>query len=237
MDLALNSSLDVDALAKAYARENRLSVKNVLAPESAERIHRCLVKETPWGLVYNEGEKVIEIPADKLAQITPDRMRQIYQGAFARAQKEYQFLYNYYPILTSYQSGKNREFFLHRVLEFVNSEPVLTFIRRLTGIESVIKADAQATLYRANSFLLLHNDIVGDEGRKCAYVFNFTKEWRPNWGGYLQFFDANGNVEKAIMPTFNTLNIFTVPQAHAVEFVPPFCPGLRFAITGWFRDR
>ena len=67
---------------------------------------------------------------------------------------------------------------------------------------------------------------------------NFTAgDWRPEWGGYLQFFDDEGDVVQAFRPRFNSLNLFAVPQPHAVSFVPPFAPLGRYAITGWFRDR
>jgi len=47
-------------------------------------------------------------------------------------------------------------------------------------------------------------------------VFNLTRKWRPDWNGYLQFFDENGNGSTACRPAFNTLNLFGVPQPHAV---------------------
>ena len=62
-------------------------------------------------------------------------------------------------------------------------------------------------------------------------------EWRPEWGGYLNFYDEEGDVVAGFRPRFNALNIFAVPQKHNVTYVPPFSPVGRFAITGWFRDR
>ncbi len=238
MDLKISDILDVDQLARDYSKAKRLQVKGLLMPASAERIYRCLREETPWGLVYNNGKEVIELSNEEAGKLTPDELKAIYMDVYSRARDQYQFIYHYYPILTSYKSGQNREFFLHRVLEFLNSEPVLGFMRKLTGIPELQKADAQATLYKGNTFLSLHHDKVNDEDRRrCAYVMNFTREWRPNWGGYLQFFDDKGNVETAFMPLFNTLNVFTVPQDHSVGFVPPFCGGVRFSITGWFMDQ
>jgi SM-20-related protein len=234
---ALNPAHDLAALAAAYRVKQRLQIKNALTPESAERIYAGLAGETPWGLVYNKGREVIEVPRDKLVQMTPDEMRAVYTEVYGRARDSYQFIYNYYPILTSFLSGENRGFFLHRVLEALNAEPMLDFIRRLTGLRDVVKADAQATLYRGSHFLHQHDDEEKPEGRRCAYVLNFTKDWRPNWGGYLQFYDAQGNVEEALKPIFNALHVFTVPQIHSVGFVTPYCQGQRFAITGWFRNK
>ena len=237
MTLKINDNLDVAALADAYQQAKRLQVHDILMPESAEQVFSCLANDTPWGLVYNNGKDVIELSNEAAGKLSPEDMKDIYRGVYARAKDQYQFIYHYYPILTSYKSGQNREFFLHRVLEFLNSEPVLAFMREFTGISEIIKADAQATWFRPNNFLGLHHDEDVDAGRRCAYVLNLTRTWQPNWGGYLQFFDDKDNVETALMPLFNVLNVFTVPQPHAVEYVPPQCGGNRFAITGWFRDR
>lgn len=237
MELKLSDQLDLDALAKEYAKNRRGQVRGLFTPESAERIFQCLENETPWGMVYNHGEKVIQVPNEKVRTMTPQERQAITQEVYMRAQSEYQYLYYYYPILDSYKSGKNPDFFLHRVLEFMNSEPMLEFIRKLTGIPEIIKADGQATLYQGNCFLHRHLDVHSDQGWRCAYVMNFTKEWFPSWGGMLQFYDEDFNVEEAFIPIFNAINVFTVPKFHSVSYVPPFSGGDRLSITGWFRDK
>jgi Rps23 Pro-64 3,4-dihydroxylase Tpa1-like proline 4-hydroxylase len=72
-------------------------------------------------------------------------------------------------------------------------------------------------------------------GRRAAYVLNLTPEWRPDWGGLLQFYDAMGNVSRAFTPGFNVLNIFRVPQPHSVSWVTPLAAAPRYAVTGWLR--
>ncbi len=54
-------------------------------------------------------------------------------------------------------------------------------------------------------------------------------------GGYLQFFDDNGDVVHGIRPAFNAVSVFTVPVQHAVEMVTPYAPRLRLSLTGWLR--
>jgi Rps23 Pro-64 3,4-dihydroxylase Tpa1-like proline 4-hydroxylase len=102
----------------------------------------------------------------------------------------------------------------------------------------LIKADAQATAYTPGDFLSLHTDSHVAEGWRVAYVLNFAPpDWKPDWGGYLNFFDADGDVVAGWRPRFNALNLLKVPQPHNVSYVPPFAPAERIAITGWFRDR
>lgn len=235
--IELNPNLDMDELAREYARLKRGQVKNFLTMPSAERIFKCLSEETPWGIVYNNDTEVIKLPREKTANMTGEDIQRLYNEVYMRAIDQYQYIYGCYPILENYKAGKNPDLFLNRVLEFLNSEPMLNFIRKLTGIPEIIKADAQATLYQANHFLHLHMDQHSNEGWRCAYVMNFTRNWHHDWGGFLQFYDNKGNVEAAYKPAFNAINVFTVPKPHSVSYVPLFCPGARFSITGWFRDK
>ena len=73
-----------------------------------------------------------------------------------------------------------------------------------------------------------------NEQRLAAYVFNLTRIGR-DWGGYLQFYDAESDIEHAFRPIFNALNIFLVPAVHSVGMVAPYAPGMRYSITGWLR--
>ena len=83
-----------------------------------------------------------------------------------------------------------------------------------------------------------HVDAHSGEGRRVAYVLNFAPDyWHTDWGGYLVFFDEEGDIVEGFRPRFNALNLFRVPQAHSVTFVPPFAPAARFAISGWLLDK
>ena len=68
-------------------------------------------------------------------------------------------------------------------------------------------------------------------------MLNFTPVWRPDWGGVLQFLDADGHVAEGYSPAFNALNIFKVPQDHCVSSVVHHAPFNRLSITGWIRSR
>lgn len=234
MALSLNPDLDPKALARVYAKNNRLQVTDIFPKDQAEKTYQALATETPWGLVYHGPEKGVKIPAEEFKAMTPEKKQEIYKYIFETARNQYQFMY-----LFSHLSGEKKDgpAFLHEVADFLSSEPVLDFIRTLTGIREVIRADAQATRYIGNCFLHPHTDEGVGTGRRVAYVLNMTKGWDPNWGGFLQFFDKDMNIIESFKPAFNALNLFTVPQGHSVGFIPPFCPGERLSITGWFRDK
>jgi Rps23 Pro-64 3,4-dihydroxylase Tpa1-like proline 4-hydroxylase len=120
-------------------------------------------------------------------------------------------------------------------MAFLNTPAFLDLVRSLTGIEGIARTNGQATCYSRGHFLTVHTDIVPAEERLAAYVLSFTKNWNPNWGGILEFYDAGGNVSEGLLPLFNAISIFEVPQAHAVTFVAPYAMWPRFSITGWFK--
>ena len=122
---------------------------------------------------------------------------------------------------------------LHRLLEFLNCPDYLAFARALTGDARVRRMNAQATRYRGGHFLKLHDDFNAEEGRLYAYVINLTHEWKADWGGLLQFLDAEGRVIDTLMPRWNSLSIFRVPAPHVVSLVAPWAEGERLAVTGW----
>ena len=237
---SLNPALDRDELAATFAREGRVQVRDLLEENAAEAIYRLLSTSTPWGVAWQAGDKSSPqaIEAPELGSSPGDKQREIAQKTYAAAAKaEYAFQFARYPILNAYL-GKWAEGGAHDLLlEHINAPEFLDFIRQVTGIPSIIKGDAQATLFAPGHFLGRHIDSHVAEGWIIAYVMNFAKDWHPDWGGYLNFLDEEGDVVAGYRPRFNALNMFKVPRAHLVSYVPPFAPVGRFAITGWFRDR
>jgi Rps23 Pro-64 3,4-dihydroxylase Tpa1-like proline 4-hydroxylase len=124
---------------------------------------------------------------------------------------------------------------LAELARFLSSGEAIDFLRAVTGRADIRFADAQATAYGPRHFLTAHDDDVAGKNRAAAYVLNLTPEWRIDWGGLLLFHGADGVVEEGWPPSFNTLNLFAVPQPHSVSYVTPFVPNRRYAVTGWLR--
>jgi Rps23 Pro-64 3,4-dihydroxylase Tpa1-like proline 4-hydroxylase len=241
MTFALNPIHQADQLALDYARKGRMQVRDFFTDETAETIHQRLY-QAPWHLAYNEGLQVHEHTPDQLKNITREQAADIQNKVYQGAQQGYQFLYNHFPISNAYFAQGGKSSFgaqgeqLFRIFEYLNSPAMLGFFRTLTGHQNTRWVDAHATLYRAGHFLKFHTDENAKEQRLAAYVLNFSKDWGRDWGGLLQFWDKNYDVELAYRPIFNALNIFSIPADHSVSVVAPYCPGLRFSITGWLRE-
>ncbi|GAA4643169.1 2OG-Fe(II) oxygenase family protein [Pontixanthobacter gangjinensis] len=240
----INQDLDRASLAKQFAENKRLQIRDVLTRETAEEIRMILGQQTPWGLAMQAGDKLDPGPQQVLPQeLASDAGKRRAQTLANEAYKsvsqgDYGFHYAQYSLVQAYLEKWNEGGPHDLILEYLNTPEFLQLARDVTGIEELIKADGQATLYAAQHFLALHSDSHVAEGWRVAYVLNFAlDDWKPDWGGYLNFYDEDGDIVQGFKPRFNALNLFAVPQSHAVSFVPPFAPVGRFAITGWLRDR
>jgi SM-20-related protein len=193
--------------------------------------------DVPWRLTYNEDQKNIFLDAAELHALTDRAQHQLVQGILSRAQDHFQYLFRSYPMVTAYVNGEDPELFLHYVFEWLNDSRTLQVMRRITGIDALVKVNAQATLYRPGHFLTQHDDSGHPEQhRRVAYVLYMARGWRPDWGGQLQFLDGHGEVDEVWMPRFNSLGLFLVPAPHVVTYVAPFATQPRYAITGWLCD-
>jgi SM-20-related protein len=235
MHYRLNPSLDVASLAEGYRAKNRLQIRNVLTEESAERILRHLREDTPWGVAFNDGDRVVELSMQQASALSVEQQRQTASLINEGARKGYQFFYHYYPLFANYFNRAVPHHALFDVFEFINGSEFLGFVRNLTGMPQIRWADAHATLFRAGHFLKYHTDEKPQDRRVAAYVLNFSKDWGRDWGGFLQFFDEKYDIEEGLRPVFNALNIFTVPAHHSVSQVAGYVTNNRFSITGWMR--
>jgi Rps23 Pro-64 3,4-dihydroxylase Tpa1-like proline 4-hydroxylase len=233
----INPALDAGRLARDFKRaRGRMQVRDFLAAEDAEWTFDQLANNTPWGLGYNVGDRVEELSNAQLARLPVPQLRELSAGVVERARTQYQFLYHIYPLTTEYFNTGSQLPIL-KFYEFLNRPETLAWFGTLTGRQDIKWAHAQATLYAPGHFLKSHSDLEPHHNRRAvAFVFNFTRLWERDWGGYLQFFDDRHDVELAWRPIFNALNLFTVPHDHSVEMVAPFAGGPRLAITGWLRS-
>lgn len=232
----LNPALDRPALASRLAERGRVQIRDVLTPDSAERIAHCLARQVPWCFTYFDGEDGRIVAPEEVRRVPPATWQALQHRVVAMAQSGFTYAYELYPMLEARREGRDPGLLLHRFLAFLEGPEMMQLIAELLGTDEACRVDAQATRFGPSHFLGYHNDLVPGSGRLCAYVFSFTRLWRPDWGGYLQFFDESGNGREAFMPSFNTLNIFTVPQPHAVTLVAPFAGGHRYAVSGWYMD-
>ncbi len=232
---ALAPGLDLGLVGSVLRRTRRVHIPQILAPAVARRLHRALSAETAWSISTNEGDRNFTVPMAAFEKMAPDMRQGFDQRVHANAARGFQYLYKNYPIYDEHAAGRLTGY-LARFYAFLNSPAFLEFARAVTGRQAITHVDAQATLYERGHFLTQHDDRDDSKRRVAAYVLNLTPEWKADWGGILQFIDADGHVAEGYTPAFNALNLLLVPQPHAVSCVAPFAPTGRYSITGWLRE-
>ena len=239
-ELYLATGLEPARLAETFARHGRLHLPGVLTAADAQLVGAALAGAVPWHKSMHVGGKSYDFPLDVLAAMPADKRAALDTALVEGGKSGFQYQFDAWRLSDVVEGGQRKGGPLapiEAVYDLLNSAPFLAFIRALTGDSRAAYVDAQATRYRPGDFLTAHDDDVEGKNRLFAYVMNFTPAWRADWGGLLAFHDADGHVAEAYTPTFNALNIFRVPQVHAVTQVASFAAGPRLSITGWIRER
>jgi Rps23 Pro-64 3,4-dihydroxylase Tpa1-like proline 4-hydroxylase len=229
----LNPALDQDAIAQAYRRDGRVHIANILTPESAARVQRCLEQETDFA-VFARGTDRLGLPS--ASALTQQQYAQLMGSAYAGAGDKFHFLYDVHPMSNEGEPYSDQAHYLSVITQFLNNAPMLDLARAVSGVPRIAYASAQATRYRPGHFLNQHDDGDGLHAQKrvAAYVLNMTPHWRLDCGGALLFSDRPGHLSEGFPPAFNAMNMFSVPQEHLVGFISPFAGAARYSITGWF---
>ena len=124
-----------------------------------------------------------------------------------------------------------------KLREYLSTSEIHQFITDVTDIKVTGSFELFASWYKQGDFLSTHSD--GDNGQ-VGFVYNISREWRPEWGGMLHFLKAGepNTVEKVISPKYNALVMFdlstTAGADHFVSHVNT-SQAKRLSFTGWFR--
>ncbi|WP_340644379.1 2OG-Fe(II) oxygenase family protein [Phenylobacterium sp.] len=234
--LELSRGLDPTKLRPAFERFGRLHLPGIFRDKDAQAIHAALVA-APYHRSLTASGKSYDIALDTLAAMPAERRAELEAAILEGGKTGFQYQFDAWRLSDRMEAGERSGGALDGVYDLLNSPAFLSFVRTLTRDDRCAYVDAQATRYRPGDFLTAHDDDIAGKHRLYAYVLNFTPSWRPDWGGLLAFHDADGHVSEAYTPTFNALNIFRVPQQHAVTQVASFAGAQRLSITGWIRER
>lgn len=234
MRFRLNPALDVAALTDGFRRYRRVSIADFLDVDGAAALHANLRDRHDWVQVLNSGDKVFELDRQVRAGMEENRRRDLDQAVYENARLGFQYRYETIRVP---DADENRAVMADPIADFarfMSSDDICSFLRTVTGADDVTFADAQATSYSSGDFLTAHDDFVPGKNRRAAYVLGLTPQWRAEWGGLLLFHDPDGRID-GMVPSFNRLNLFAVPQPHSVSLVTPSAAHSRYAITGWLR--
>lgn len=224
---------DLDAARARLAATGRTRVNGVI--EGLEAVEAAM---TDPAMVWNRAIRNpynADVPVAVFESEPVSEQVRLIGMAHAEATEGFQFIFDRLRLGPARAMGLKAPEALYDLHALFNGPEFLDFARRLTGDDRIAYVDAQATRYLPGHFLNGHDDRHEGAGRLYAYVLNVSPVWRTEWGGLLMFLDEAGEVTETFVPAAGTLNVFRVPQSHAVSMVAPFAGGPRHSITGWWR--
>lgn len=238
LPLRLNSRLRPAAYRSVFERHGRLHIPDFLETQSASDLHARLKAADDWtrSIHVTQGED-LDISVRDLEALPPVEREQFERSLADSSDDTLQYMFDTVRISAEFKAGRPMAAPMQAIHQFLNGPDFLGFVARLTGDERLAFADVMATRYLPGHFLTAHGDENPLERRLYAYVLNLTPEWRADWGGVLMFLDDDGHVAEGYVPAFNALNIFSVPQTHAVSMVTRLARTPRLSVTGWIHAR
>lgn len=237
VDLRLRDTIDVDAHAATYAKDGVVQVHDLFTPEAADALATMMATSIQWRLVYaDEHTGPTILTQAQIKQMGTQGQGALIQKINALARKNIGFFYGIYPMIQAYVERWDPGHPIHTLTEFLNSPPFRELGAKIIGCPSVNKVDVQATSYGPGQFLTRHIDVGDKDERRCALTIGLSKQWEPDWGGLLMFLDKDMNIERGLLPRFNTLTLFRHTKVHTVSAVAPFAGAPRYSLAGWLRD-
>jgi len=213
----------------------RVQIPDILEDHYAQQIHAALAAETEWSLAYQEGDAPARLEPAEYAALDAAQRTALVARVAGAARGRYAYVYENYSMTQRYADPARAGHLLQALVDVFHYEPILEFIRGLTGDPDITRVRIQATRYLPGHLLRRHDDTGYDEQkRRFAFVFNLGRGWQPDWGGLLHFLDAQGQVADTFVPWYNSMSLFKVPQLHCVSQVAAWAEAPRYALTGWF---
>lgn len=234
----LNTDLNKRKLKYDFLKDGFVIVDNFLQQEHADRVFNHFDHEMPqwWWSVSTRpapnGENRMDnvYYKDENAEIIADKER-VAREAFAKSQ----FSYIFRRTLDDHVDTCNCV--ECQLRKYLTTTEIHNFITSITDISVSQSNELFAAWYKEGDFLSMHSD--GDNGQ-IGFVYNISKNWRPEWGGMLHFLregDSN-HVERVISPRYNALILFdlstTAGADHFVSHVTT-SQAKRLSFTGWFK--
>ena len=229
--IRLRDDLAFSELAESYRTTGIVQAAGFLQAASAEAIGNLLPR-LPYVIVAPDAAGQTLVISDEVVRHFGEaRVREFLGDTIKRAANGFAFVHRSYALQDEYARAGDQP--IAQVTEFLQSRPFLEAASRIVG-ETVDSVRVQASHYRPGDFLTLHVDSHSQDDRIAAFTLGFTRGWRPDWGGQLLFHDSDGDVVRGLVPRFNVLTVFRVPQAHSVAPVAPYASQPRLSLTGWF---
>ncbi|MEM1106739.1 MAG: 2OG-Fe(II) oxygenase family protein [Pseudomonadota bacterium] len=227
----IDAGFDIAGAAAVFQTHGHVRLAGVLPPARAETLAQTVDTLGDWVLAYGASQGVGRVAPQDIPAWPEDTRKAFNQTLIDSARRGEGFAYFARPLDAA---AGDLPAPLAELRSGVMEPAVLDLVARLTGVSGVTGVDTSATQFRPGHYLTRHTDSPRGQGRRLAFVWGLTRNWHPDWGGLLQFYQPDGTPNLAFTPGFNTLDLFSVDKVHAVTYVAPFAGAPRSAVSGWY---
>lgn len=232
----LQSTSKCDDFVKCFRARGRVHVTEFIEPETAAALYRHLDVEMRWSSFLVSDGRIYEAPPDVRSGYGADEETALLSRGYDAARTSSGYVFDASRRISRDEAASGTpDSMLSAFVQFANSHEFLEVVRALTGIHEIKHADAQAVCYRLGHFSNVRGTKrMSELDAKClaTYSYNLTPEWKPEWGGLLEFRGREGHIVEGVIPCFNALDVFSFPRGHWVSTVAPFAGGVSYSITG-----
>jgi SM-20-related protein len=224
------------AVREGLRERTRCQVQAALPPSLAQSLGSALSlpRGIGWELTAKLGQETRNIPMERLGALQKAERLEVTATIVEQARHSFQFQFWELPLrLDAHKRFEGAAPALADFAHWLASADARLVWEELTGLKNIVHVVAFASRYDPGHFLLPHTDAVNGESRRYAFVINLSGRWRPEWGGQLQFLSDDGQIAESMLPIFNSLVVFEVPQLHQVSYIAPYALMPRLAISGW----
>ncbi|MEM0984756.1 MAG: 2OG-Fe(II) oxygenase family protein [Pseudomonadota bacterium] len=229
----LNPTLDRAAAAATFKANRQVRVSNLLAEDKAASVLQGLSQIGEWSMVCASSSGVAIIPAAELSTMAPEKQATLQASLAESARQGLGFAFLSYRMDDRWKGGAP-DTALGAFYSALMSDEIRSLVSDITGASDLNGVAAQVTRFGPSHYLTRHKDEHTPAKRQVAFIWGFTPQWHPDWGGLLQFFTDAGTPTIAYAPGFNTLDLIAVDQVRSTTFVTPFAGAVRQAINGWY---
>jgi len=234
----VNPNLNIESLREEFSKNKVAVIKNFLNPVIAERLHKWFTEEMPknWWRISSypkldgdDGFDLIPFDNEYIKKI-----KDMYTHSI-NTFKDNEFAYNFHRTVNDHDNDCNC--YECGLRDTLVSEEILGFLNNITNQGLTNTDEVFGAVYLPGDFLSPHQD---SPNGTLGFTLQLSKNWKPQFGGNLHFMDGpDGDIERVVVPTFNTLTIFDLPKGvgkwHYVSAVSPGVEELRLTYAGWFK--
>jgi len=232
-DLAvINFNHNIESLKEIYRTQAKIKINSIFEIPFAESLYSYAVNEKNWVLSTGINKNKFE----KMDSPQFSKMNELQIKNVAKSFSENQFSYIFYRAMNNKLINVKDGFLEFLVRKYLSSPKFISLLNDITGLGITGLKTLFMSKYKPGNFLSPHSD--KGNGR-LAFVINLTKNWKPQYGGNLNFLnDDRTEIIETFVPDFNNIVLFTVEDnKETPHFVSHIAPGVkynRYAITGWF---